>query len=190
MTILRYTSSQQWLDTVLKDFDLFLQDHASAEKKASGMAINMISHYPDRTRMVAVMTDLAVEELTHFKEVVRILHERGLQPAPDESDPYVNQFRKAIRKGAGPYFLDRLLIAGIIEARGAERFGLIAQGLEPGKLKNFYTAITRSEDRHYEIFFELAREYFPDAEVDERADQLLDIEADICAALPLLPKLH
>lgn len=172
------------------DFNRFLQDHASAEKKASGMAMNMISHYPDRLRMVSVMTDLAVEELTHFKEVVALLHQRGVTTTADESDVYVNHFRKAIRKGSDAYFLDRLLIGGIIEARGAERFGLVAQGLEAGKLKNFYSAITRSEQRHYEIFVDLAEEYFPQDQVSQRWGELLDIEAGICAALPFQPRLH
>ena len=47
----------------MDDFDRFLLDHAAAEKKASGMALSMVSHYPDRTRLVAAMTDLAVEEM-------------------------------------------------------------------------------------------------------------------------------
>ena len=52
MSILLYQTPAAWIEAVLADFDTFLRDHASAEKKASGMAINMISHYPDRTRLV------------------------------------------------------------------------------------------------------------------------------------------
>lgn len=188
--MLLYHSPPEWVETVLQDFDCFLQDHASAEKKASGMAVNMISHYPDRTRLVEVMTDLAIEELSHYREVVRLLHSRKLHPVADEKDPYVTAFRKAIRKGSDAYFLDRLLIGGIIEARGAERFGLIAKALEPGKLKDFYSAITRSEERHHEVFFDLAGLYFDSATLDQRKDELLAIEADICAQLPLRPALH
>ena len=32
-------SPDAWLDAVLADFDSFLKDHASCEKKASGMAL-------------------------------------------------------------------------------------------------------------------------------------------------------
>ena len=53
-----------WIETVLANFNSFLLDHAAAEKKASGMAISMLSHYPDRIELVAAMADLAVEELT------------------------------------------------------------------------------------------------------------------------------
>jgi tRNA-(ms[2]io[6]A)-hydroxylase len=190
MSILLYPSSAGWLDTVLADFDSFLRDHASAEKKASGMAINMISHYPDRTRLVEVMTDLAIEELTHYREVVKLLHQRGLHPGADEKDPYVTQFRKSIRKGSDAYFLDQLLVAGIIEARGAERFELIAEALPAGKLKAFYRAIARSELRHYETFFELAQDYFPKPAVEQRVASLLQTEAAICANLAHRAALH
>ena len=78
-----------WIEIVLADFDAFLQDHASAEKKASGMALSMVSHYPDQTSLVAAMVDLAVEELNHYKEVMRLLMTRGVTPAADRKDPYV-----------------------------------------------------------------------------------------------------
>ena len=195
MTILHYQTPQAWLDTVLGDFDPFLQDHASAEKKAAGMAVNMISHYPDRRTLVSRMSDLAVEEMTHYREVIRLLHERNMHPADDTKDHYVAALRKEIRKGPEYYLLDQLLIAGIIEARGAERFGLVAEGLPPGRLKNFYEAINRSEERHHQLFFDLAAHYFPRSAahadpVAERLQALLAREAEICAALPLRAALH
>ena len=58
-----------WVEVVLADFNTFLSDHASAEKKASGMALSMASHYPDRPDILIAMTDLAIEELTHYKPV-------------------------------------------------------------------------------------------------------------------------
>ena len=90
---LLHATSPDWTDTVLGDFDSFLQDHAAAEKKASGMAISMLSHYPDKVELVAAMADLAVEELTHYREVVNWLHRRGLLTTADEKDPYVVEFR-------------------------------------------------------------------------------------------------
>ena len=39
---------ESWIEIVLDRFDDFLEDHASCEKKASGMAMSMASHYPDR----------------------------------------------------------------------------------------------------------------------------------------------
>jgi tRNA-(ms[2]io[6]A)-hydroxylase len=66
---LKYQTPKAWVDAVLNDFDTFLTDHAAAEKKASGMAMSMISHYPDRKSVVKAMADLAIEELIHFKQI-------------------------------------------------------------------------------------------------------------------------
>ena len=174
----------------MSDFDSFLLDHAAAEKKASGMAISMLSHYPDRVELVAAMADLAVEELSHYREVVKWIHQRGLQTVADEKDPYVLAFRQSIRKGREEYLLDRLLSASIIEARGAERFALVAEALEAGQLKKFYQSIARSEERHYELFLELAGKYLDQGMISRRWDELLDIEAAIVRELPIRAALH
>lgn len=187
---LRYATSPEWVQTVLADFNEFLLDHAAAEKKASGMAISMLSHYPDKLELVSTMADLAVEELSHYREVVKWIHARGLITAADTKDTYVIEFRKSIRQGQDIYLMDRLLTASIIEARGAERFGLVAEALEEPGIKQFYTAIARSEERHYETFLKLAYLYLPQVEVDERWQELLDIEADIVRSMPLRAALH
>jgi len=187
---LLYNTPAEWTETVLADFDRFLQDHAAAEKKASGMAISMLSHYPDKVALVAAMADLAIEELSHYREVVKWLHRRGLLTTADEKDAYVIEFRKAIRGGTEAYLLDRLLTASIIEARGAERFGLVAEALAAGELKKFYQSITRSEERHYELFLELAALYIEPGLIRQRWQELLEIEAGIVAGLPLRPALH
>ncbi len=187
---LAYQTPPSWVAAVLADFDAFLLDHAAAEKKAAGMAISMLSHYPDRIELVAAMADLAVEEMTHYREVVKIIHSRGQITASDEKDAYVNEFRKALRKGSDLYFLDRLLVGAIIEARGAERFGLVASALEPGTLKNFYTSISRSEERHLDLLFDLAYQYFEQSIVDHRRRELIAIEAEIIARQTIRAALH
>ncbi len=187
---LRFSTPPAWVNAVMADFDSFLLDHAAAEKKASGMAISMLSHYPDRVELVAAMADLAVEELSHYREVVKWIHRRGLLTAADEKDSYVLAFRDAIRRGREAYLLDRLLTASIIEARGAERFALVAAALEPGPLKAFYRSIARSEARHYQLFLELARRYIDEAAIAQRWSELLDIEAAIVADLPIRAALH
>ena len=172
------------------DFDNFLQDHAAAEKKASGMAMSMLSHYPDRTDLVMAMADLAIEELTHYREVVKWIHRRGLQTMADQKDEYVIAFRRSMRQGKEDYFLDRLLIGSIIEARGAERFALVGSALEEPGLKKFYQSIARSEERHFELFLNLAGKYMDTTVIGQRWDELLDIEADIVRALPIRAALH
>lgn len=190
MIRLIFQTPESWAQVVLSDFDTFLNDHAAAEKKASGMALSMALHFRDRERLVTEMIDLSIEEMTHFRECVRLLHDRGLQLLPDEKDEYINQLRSQTRTGRETGLIDRLLLGGIIEARGVERFGMIAEALPEGELKSFYEAITRSEQRHNSLFLDLAREYFPDQEVQERLQQLLEFEAGVVEQLPLRPFLH
>lgn len=187
---LRYGTKPEWLDAVLKDFDSFLIDHAAAEKKASGMAMSMLSHYPDKHELVRAMADLAIEEMAHFREVIKIIYQRGLILSADSKDQYVNQLRKLMRQGTDLYMLDRLIIAGVIEARGCERFGLVGEGLSDPDLKQFYRAIAESEAKHERLFIDLAKHYFDHSIVDARLDELLDKEAEICAALPIISALH
>lgn len=187
---LRYATPSIWVETVLANFDDFLLDHAAAEKKASGMAVSMLSHYPDKDALVIAMSDLAIEEMVHFRDVVKLMQQRGLVLAPDTKDAYINSFRKQLRKGSDVYFLDRLLIGSIVEARGCERFGLIADALPEGELKKFYLAITESERRHDDLFLTLAYLYFDKTIVDKRLDELLDTEAAIVKALPIIAALH
>ena len=174
----------------MEDFDRFLLDHAAAEKKAAGMALSMLSHYPDRPRLVTEMAELAVEEMVHFREVIKIIQERNLQLAADEKDPYVNEIRSWIRQGTNVYLLDRLLTGAVIEARGAERFALVADALAEGKIKNFYRSLARSEARHFELFLDLASEYFPEPLITERWQELLQAESDCMHRLPIRAALH
>lgn len=190
MIELMYSTPAAWAEVVVNAMDDFLPDHAAAEKKASGMAMGMVSHYPDRQQLVMSMIDLAIEELSHYRAVVKIMNERGLCLLPDEKDPYVNQLREAIRNGKDPYFMDRLLVAGIVEARGAERFGMVAEALPAGKLQRFYRAITKSEQGHEDLFITLANRYFNPAEIRLRLNELLEVEAGIVKNLPLRPALH
>lgn len=184
-------TSKEWLEAVLNDFDSFLLDHASCEKKASGMAMSMISHYPDKPEIIKAMLNLALEELSHFRDVMRIILDKGLQSGADVKDPYVNLLHKAIgQQDKQGYLLNRLLIASIVEARGAERFGLIAQALPSGKMKNFYQAITDSEKRHYQLFLTLAESHCDQAQLRVRLPELLSIEANIITSLPPRCALH
>lgn len=190
MLNLKTPSSDAWLQTVLADFDAFLLDHAACERKASATALSLVAHYPDRTELVDSLIDVALEELTHYKQVYALIRARGLRLVPDTRDSYVRSLAGLCRKGREPYFLDRLLIAAIVEARGCERFTRIAQALPAGAEQAFYEDIAASEARHHGLFLRLARAYFPAAEIEPRKDELLQAEAAILSGLALRPALH
>jgi len=190
MLRLRTATDPSWIDVVLGDFDAFLVDHAACERKASATALKLVSHYSDRTLLVRELIPFAQEELEHYAQVMEIILDKGLSTRADEKDPYVGALMRLIKRGPEQYFLDRLLVLGIVEARGCERFGMVADALEPGALKTFYADITRSEARHHSLFVRLAREYFPAEGVQARLNELLDAEAEIIDRLPLRAAVH
>jgi tRNA-(ms[2]io[6]A)-hydroxylase len=160
MLELRVATGDPWVTVVLDGFDDFLLDHATCERKASANAISLVTHYPDRRELVRLMIELAREELHHFQQVHRLIEDRGLLLTRDRKDPYLNALLSQIRRGREAYFLDRLLIGGIAEARGCERFGLVAAALEKSRsdaeLATFYANLAESEARHGDLFVDLA----------------------------------
>ncbi|MBS02126.1 MAG: tRNA-(ms[2]io[6]A)-hydroxylase [Gammaproteobacteria bacterium] len=180
-----------WLQAVLDDFDAFLVDHAANERKASASAMSLVAHYPDRTVLVARLIDLAIEELNHFRQVNNLLRERNLALTHDVRDPYVRSLRAEVRDGSAAYFLDQLLVASVIEARGVSRFSLLANAapLAPA-LRRFYSTLAASESRHTDLFLDLARLYFEADEVTSRHGDWITLEAEIARAQPPGPRLH
>ncbi|MEO1050671.1 MAG: tRNA-(ms[2]io[6]A)-hydroxylase [Bacteroidota bacterium] len=184
-------SSKEWVDTVISDFDTFLQDHANCERKASAMAMSFVAKYPDRTEIIPELIDTAVEELEHFKQVYDIMNARGVGlPKEMGQDLYVKQLIDKCRTTREERFLDRLLLASIIECRGAERFRLVYEALEPGDLKQFYHNLWASEAKHGNIFVKMALRYFEEDIVYKRLNELNEIEGDVLKSLPLQAALH
>tara|TARA_B110000196_G_scaffold307373_1_gene306936 strand:+ start:802 stop:1380 length:579 start_codon:yes stop_codon:yes gene_type:complete len=187
---LQIGTGDAWAECIVDNFDEFILDHAANERKASTMAMTLVAHYPDRKPLMEAMIELALEELNHFRQVVKIIHQRGLMITSDEKDPYVNQLRGFVRGGSDDYFLDRLLSAAVIEARGAERFSILAETLADPKLKAFYTTLAQSENKHHCLFLDIAHSYFPEQTVDQRLLEWLQIEKNVIEQLPIHPRLH
>jgi tRNA-(ms[2]io[6]A)-hydroxylase len=179
-----------WVHTVLADFDTFIQDHANCERKASALAMSLVVKHPDRTRIVPTLIALAQEELEHFRQVYALMQSRGLALVKDTQDAYVNQLMACMRHGREPRFLDHLLVASLIECRGAERFGIIASALEDAALKAFYTALTRAETKHGHQFVDMALEYVDADEAYPRLRALAEREAEIVQGLAWRASLH
>ncbi len=180
-----------WLEVVLGDFDAFMLDHTLCERKASAMGMSLVAKYPDRGEILDDLIAFAREELEHFHIMYRLVAERRLVLPSDEKDSYVNELRRMVRAGDREQaFLDRLIIPGIVEARGCERLSMVTEALPEGSLKETYLEVTRAEARHHALFFRLARRYFAAEEVKSRAEELLSAEARIVATLPLRPAVH
>ncbi len=182
----------EWLKAVMTDFPAFLQDHAACERKASAMAMSFVAKYPDRVVIIPELIETAIEELEHFKSVYAHMEKRGIPLAEKmNQDPYVQALLEQCHSDPINRFLDRLLLASIIECRGAERFRLVCSAIEDDpELKEFYHELWVSEAKHGNVFVKMALNYFPEAQVYERLTALNRTEGLILAKLPLRAALH
>lgn len=187
---LRVATDASWLPKALERFDEVLIDHAHCEKKAAANALSLLQAYPEVPGLPALMARLAREEAAHLAKVLQLMEERGLILGKDAGDPYAQGLQKLLRNPPKERQLDRFLVAGIIEARSAERLGLLARGLTEPSLKKFYAELETSEDGHQKLFLRLAREIAPDEVVSRRLAELLASEAALIEKLPIRAAVH
>lgn len=154
------------------------------------MGMSFVVKYADRPKIIDPLIHFAREELEHFQQVCRILVKRGLTMDRDEPDPYVVRLHRSVRDGREDRFIDRLVVAAVIEARGTERLGLLAARIEDPELKSLYRRLTRAEDRHKDLFLTLAGHYFSEGVIQDRLDYFLDEEAAAIAAVPFRSAIH
>ncbi len=184
-------SSQEWVDAVMADFDAFLQDHADCERKASAMAMSFVAKYPNRKEIIPELIETGIEELEHFQMVYKVMESRGidLQHSIGE-DPYLKALLKLCHSGRDERFMDRLILASLVEVRGAERFKMVAEALKDEELKKFYKMLWVSEAKHGHIYVKMALEYFPEDVVYDRLRWWIVKEAEILNGLEIRAALH
>ncbi|MDD9938862.1 MAG: tRNA-(ms[2]io[6]A)-hydroxylase [Myxococcales bacterium] len=187
---LRAETPRAWVEAVLADFDAFLQDHAANERKVVHSALTLAAQYPEHEALVEVSIEIAREELEHFAQVHALLKARGRGLGADGPDPYVGGMRRLERKGTADQLLDRLLIFSVVEARGCERFLLVAEALQDPELAALYQELARSEARHRAVYLRLCRELFGDARTTVRLEELLEAEGELVRGLPVRAALH
>ena len=189
---LTVSTRPDWVDAVMANIPLFLQDHADCERKASAMAMSLVAKYPDKHEIIPELIATGIEELQHFQQVHQIMRKKGLPLAKEiEVDPYIKALMGLIHSDSKRRFLDRLLLASIIECRGAERFRLISDAMDNDELlKNFYYDLWVSEAKHGHIFVKMALEYFDKDQVYSRLHYLNKEEGEIVKGLKNRAALH
>ena len=189
---LTVATQPEWVDAVTADLPSFLQDHADCERKASALAMSLVAKYPDRVEIIPELIATGVEELEHFQQVYEVMRRRGIPLAREIGrDQYITALMKLLHTDSLRRFLDRLLLASIIECRGAERFRLVSEALrEDNVLHQFYHDLWVSEARHGHIFVGMALEYFEKDRVYGRLSELNEAEGRIVDGLELRPRLH
>lgn len=190
MLSLKSPSSERWLKQVDEHLDEILIDHAHCEKKAAGCAMNLIFAYVENEELCREMTEIVNEELEHFQMVLDILKERGIKFRRSKPSNYGRKLNELVRKSEPERAIDRLLVAGLIEARSCERFDLLSQHVQDSRLSQFYGSLFESEARHHSTYVRLAKMFGDEMTVKERLHELSEIESEIIADGDKLPRMH
>lgn len=189
-----------WAKVACANLEATLIDHAHCELKAATNALSLVARYPDELDLVLALSDLAAEELEHFRIVIGHLQKRGLTLGAPPVDEYAAALRKATttlpqRHVERFVLVDRLLVGALIEARSCERFRLLTSVLAETEhpdlaLRTFYDELFVAEAKHFRTYVDLAklaaREHVDlvDARLDLISEQEARIVRDLAAAGP------
>jgi tRNA-(ms[2]io[6]A)-hydroxylase len=166
-----------WVADALAQRDALLLDHANCEKKAASTALALMFAYPEDVPLSLALAQLAREELRHYAQVTRAMRALGVPFVRTRPGRYALELRRAVRSGEPERKLDLLLVSALIEARSAERFGLLAPQLA-APLARLYANLGSAEARHFELYLGFARACAPH-EWQARLRQLAAREAQL-----------
>jgi tRNA-(ms[2]io[6]A)-hydroxylase len=190
MLNLHTPTPDRWLAQVEKHLDLLLIDHAHCEKKAAGVAMNLLFSYVENADLTRAMTQIVQEELDHFHQVRAILDRRGIRFYKLPPSNYGAKLHELVGKHEPQRAVDRLLVAGLIEARSCERFGLLRDHLADRELADFYGSLFESEARHHSSYVRLAKDFMSEDYVRHRLAELSQAEGQIITAGEDRPRMH
>ncbi|MCH2200504.1 MAG: tRNA-(ms[2]io[6]A)-hydroxylase [Fuerstiella sp.] len=190
MLRLQSTSSERWLAQVDSHLNEILIDHAHCEQKAAAAALDLMFNYVENQELCREMTEIINEELEHFHLVLTILNTRTIKFRKLKPGPYGRRLKDLVRRQEPQKAIDRLLIAGLIEARSCERFMLLRDHIDDHELSSFYGDLCESEARHHATYVRLAQSYGCTEEIRSRLDELAGQEAIIIADGSDLPRMH
>ena len=183
-------SSENWLQLALSNTIEILIDHAHCERKAAGVAIQLMFRYPSEPDLAEVLSPIAREELEHFEKILYFLKDLGHSLKALKPPPYGAELAKRIRKEEPNRMLDSFLIAGLIEARSHERLSLLALNSEHKSFKLLYESLLESEARHFGIYWKLAQTKFSKDETFQRLEALSKVETKVLSQPFSLPRIH
>lgn len=178
---LELPTDPRWTNVAEKNIEDILVDHAYCEQKAASSCISLIIQFPEKEKLVDVLTPVVAEEWAHFELVIGHLKKRGFSLGKPRKDEYVLKLQDVMKKGGSrnEQLVERLLMNALIEARSCERFKLLWKNIEDEELQRFYYDLMVSEAGHYHNFIDLAKEYMNEDLVNKRWREFLRDEAEI-----------
>jgi tRNA-(ms[2]io[6]A)-hydroxylase len=192
MLNLASTSKTRWLEQVDQSLEDVLIDHAHCEHKAAATAMSLMGSYIENQELCEEMTRIVEEELEHFHMVLKLLESRSIAFVRQQPGHYGKALKQLVRPNEPDRAVDRLLVAGLIEARSCERFSLLAEHVQErdAELAGFYSSLFESEARHHTTYVKLAKHFAPSDEVHQRLKELAALEAEIIDQGNPLPRMH
>jgi tRNA-(ms[2]io[6]A)-hydroxylase len=189
---LKFETETSWAIIAEDNLEQILTDHAFAEQKASANAISIIINYSEETELVKDMSDIAIEELEHFRMVHQLMIKRGFVLGREQHNDYAKSLQKFFpkTKDRPTALINRLLVAALIEARSCERFKVFSENMEDEELSKFYKDLMVSEANHYTLFLGYARKYMDREIVDRKWEGLLEFEAEMMKTRGTSARVH
>lgn len=189
---LQFETETSWAEIAKDNLQQILTDHAFLEQKAASNAVSLIINYSEETELVKEMSNIAIEEMQHFKMVHLLMVKRGMVLGREQKNDYAIRLQKFFpkTKDRTDALIQRLLVAALIEARSCERFKVFSENMEDVELKKFYKNLMISEANHYTTFLNFARQYQDRDIVDKKWKALLQFEAEMMRERGQLAKIH
>lgn len=177
---LKFETETSWVEVAKSGLQQVLTDHAFAEQKAASNAVSIIINYSEETELVQAMSEIAIEEMEHFKMVHDFMVAKGMVLGREQKNDYAKHLHSFFPKthDRTDALIQRLLIAALIEARSCERFKVFSENIEDAALSAFYKELMISEANHYTVFLGFARKYQDKEIVNKKWNGLLDYEAE------------
>ncbi|WP_299665813.1 tRNA-(ms[2]io[6]A)-hydroxylase [uncultured Polaribacter sp.] len=189
---LQFETATSWADIAKVNLEQILTDHAFLEQKAASNAVSIIINYSEETELVKEMSNIAIEEMQHFKMVHLLMVKRGMVLGREQKNDYAIRLQKFFNKTKDrtDALIQRLLVAALIEARSCERFKVFSKNMEDEELQKFYKNLMISEAGHYTTFLHFARAYQDREIVDKKWNALLAFEAEMMKDRGTMAKIH
>jgi tRNA-(ms[2]io[6]A)-hydroxylase len=189
---LQFETETSWAEIAKDNLQQILTDHAFAEQKAASNAVSIIINYSEETALVKAMSDIAIEEMEHFRMVHQFMVKRGFVLGREQHNDYAKKLQGFFpkTKDRTDALIQRLLVAALIEARSCERFKVFSENMDDDELSKFYKDLMVSEANHYTLFLGFARQYQDREIVDKKWNALLAFEAEMMKERGNTAKVH
>jgi len=173
-------TNPDWVKLVDENLSIFISDHLYAEQKAASNGFSFVIQYPERTELIKKMGAYALEESEHFNWILDYMLKNEIELQKDQKSEYVYHLRRFFpkTKDRDDNFVNRLLLASLIEARSCERFTVFSKYTKHKELTTFYHDLIKDEVGHYKLFLNLAKVYQEKDMVTDKWQRLLIYEAN------------